>query len=210
MTDHMTKRIAFGLASLGLAACGTDAVIAQTETRVMTALQASQMEIGGRLSVARFDEEDRLVYPEDVDAWVHVGSNLGLNYNEADFDPDSPGSFGVVTMEPTAYRYFMETGRFADGSMFHLTFHRVVRDLELSPDGFATGAALASEIHLKDSEMFPDGFNFFTFAPTQTAAAAVPLPNDCVACHMANAAYDGVFTQFYPAMNARLAQGAGE
>lgn len=141
---------------------------------------------------------------------MHIGSNLGLNYNDALFDPGSPGAFGVVTMEPTAYRSFMETGRFAEGSMFHLTFHGTVRDVELSPGGFATGPALASEIHLRDAELFPDGFNFFTFGNGQTAAAAVPLPNDCVTCHMANADHEGVFTQFYPAMNARLARGANE
>jgi hypothetical protein len=161
-----------------------------------------------RIDVAEFDAEGRLVHPADLDAWVHVGSNLGLNYNERDFDPDSPGTFGVVRMEPEAYRYFMQTGRFADGTMFHLAFHGVVRDLELSPDGFATGPVMATEIHYKDSERFPDGFNFFTFGNGQAAAAAVPLPNDCVTCHMANADYDGVFTQFYPAMKARLEQDA--
>lgn len=181
------------LLSLALAAAGPTTVLAQ--------------ETPARISVAELDEEGRLVYPANVEEWIHVGSNLGLNYNEAAFDPDSPGMFGVVTMEPNAYRAFMETGRLAEGTMFHLSFHGTVRDEELSPDGFATGPSVGTEIHLRDSEMFPDGFNFFTFAPGQEKAAAVPLPNDCVTCHMENGAHDGVFTQFYPRLRARLEDG---
>ncbi len=179
-------------------------------TALAAAAMVAQASFGqdapARIAAAEFDEEGRLVYPANVEEWIHVGSNLGLNYNEAAFDPDSPGMFGVVTMEPNAYRAFMETGAFAEGTMLHLSFHRVVRDEELSPDGFATGPSMGTEIHYKDSAMFPDGFNFFTFPPGAERADAVPLPNDCVTCHTANADADGVFTQFYPAMRARLAE----
>ena len=162
-----------------------------------------------RVDAARFDDEGRLIYPADVEEWVHLGSNLGLNYVEGDFDPASPGLFGVVTMEPTAYRVFMDTGVFPDGAMFHLSFHGVVRDEELSP-GFATGPSRGTEIHLKDSEMFPDGFNFYSYRPGQASAEAATLPNDCVDCHTEHAAHDGVFTQFYPRVAARLAVGSVE
>lgn len=66
--DQMTKRIVLGLAAAGLAACVSDGLIASAEPPRMTALQASQMEIGGRLSVARFDDDGQLIYPEDIDA----------------------------------------------------------------------------------------------------------------------------------------------
>jgi hypothetical protein len=167
---------------------------------------ASAQDAPARISVAEFDEEGRLLYPGDIEEWVHVGSNLGLNYRDQEFNVQNPGTFGVVTMEPTAYRAFMETGKFPDGTMLHLSFHGVVRDAELSPDGFATGPVMATEIHYRDSEKFPDGFNFFTFRPGQEAAAAESLPNVCVTCHIENAAYEGVFTQFYPRMLERLGE----
>jgi hypothetical protein len=211
-------RIVLGLAAVlaSVAACETDGAVSTSfdgdaPFARATALAASQAEIGGRISVAQFDGEGRLIYPENIAEWVHLGSSVGLNYAEGtEFDPANPGIMNVVTMEPTAYRYFMETGRFADGTMFHLTFHSTVRDERLNSAGFATGPAAATEIHYKDSEMFPDGFNFFNYRPGQTEAAAVPLPNACVSCHTANADHDGVFVQFYPAILERLGQATAE
>jgi hypothetical protein len=165
----------------------------------------------GRIQAAQFDDQGRLIYPANVDEWVHLGASVGLSYREgAAFDPAHPGVMNEVSIEPQAYHYFMEHGTFADGTMFHLEFHSTVRDARLNSSGFATGPTMSTEIHLKDSEKFPDGFNFYTFANGQKAAAAVPLPNACVACHKANGEYDGTFVQFYPRILARLSQGKGE
>lgn len=212
----MRMRIVLAAAAAGLAACGTEGAVttsldADAPFARATALSLTEAEIGGRLAVAEFDDQGRLIYPQDIGEWVHLGSSVGLNYNsEAPADPANADIMNVVTMEPTAYRYFMETGRFADGTMFHLTFHSTVRDARLNSAGYATGPSVGSEIHYKDSEMFPDGFNFFNFSPGQGVADAVELPNACVSCHMANGDHDGVFVQFYPAILARLQQGTAQ
>ena len=76
--------------------------------------------------------------------------------------------------------------------------------ISINRSGFVMGGLHFMEIHYKDSERFPDGFNFYTFDNDQTAAAEVPLPNDCVACHKKDGAYDGVFVQFYPTIHDHL------
>jgi hypothetical protein len=54
-----------------------------------------------------------------------------------------------------------------------------------------------AEIHYKDSERFPDGFNFYNLNNGDLLASEVELPNDCVDCHKRDGAYEGVFVQFY-------------
>src|SRR5512145_3278205 len=55
---------------------------------------------GSPLSAAQFTESGELVRPDDLDEWVFLGASLGLGYDEAKRDADSPGDFQVVLMEP--------------------------------------------------------------------------------------------------------------
>jgi len=70
--------------------------------------------------------------------------------------------------------------------------------------GFVMGDLHFAEIHYKDSERFPDGFNFYNVANGENTAEEIPLPNECVECHKRDAAYDGVFVQFYPVIHEHL------
>ncbi len=153
------------------------------------------------VNAATFDDDGKLIKPGDIDEWVFLGSSLGMGYSQAEFDPGSPGMFQIVRMEPQAYKAFVETGRFADGTMFALHFYGSQNKVSINRAGFVMGSLHFMEIHFKDSERFPDGFNFYTFNNDQTVAAEVPLPNDCVACHTKDGAYDGVFVQFYPTIH---------
>ena len=156
------------------------------------------------VDVATFDEERNLIRPDDIDQWVFLGSSLGMGYSQADFDPDSPGMFQIVRIEPQAYKAFLKTGQFVDGTMIALHFYGSQNKISINRSDFVMGGLHFMEIHYKDSERFPDGFNFYTFDNDQTAAAEVPLPNDCVACHKKDGAYDGVFVQFYPTIHDHL------
>lgn len=150
-----------------------------------------------RLDVARFDADGNLLLPPDFDQWVFLGSSLGQQYDAETFDPDSPGMFQVVRMEPTAYAAFLETGEFVDGTMLALHFYGAQEKVSINRGGFVMSGLHFAEIHYKDSK-YPDGFNFFTFTPGAEIATEVALPNDCVDCHRQDGAYDGVFVQFYP------------
>jgi hypothetical protein len=153
---------------------------------------------------ATFDDDDNLIRPADIDEWIFLGSSLGMGYSQENFDPDSPGMFQIVRMEPHAYRAFLKTGEFVDGTMFSLHFFGSQNEVSINRAGFVMGDLHFMEIHYKDSERFPNGFNFYTFDNDQTAATAIPLPNDCVACHTKDGAYDGVFVQFYPTIHEHL------
>ena len=162
-----------------------------------TLIAPSLAEEGARVDVAEFDADGNLVVPGNFDEWVFLGSSLGQQYEAENFDPDSPGLFQVVRMEPNAYAAFLETGEFVDGTMFALHFYGAQDKLSINRGGFVMGPLSFAEIHYKDSK-YPHGFNFFTFPAGAETATEVPLPNDCVACHRENGAYDGVFVQFYP------------
>lgn len=156
------------------------------------------------VDVATFDEDERLMLPGDIDEWVFLGSSLGMGYSQKQFDPGSPGMFQIARMEPRAYKAFRETGRFVDGTMIALHFFGSENKISINRAGFVMGSQHFMEIHYKDSKRFPDGFNFYTFQNDKTVAEAIPLPNDCVACHRKDGAYDGVFVQFYPTIHEYL------
>lgn len=156
------------------------------------------------LDVARFTDEGALVVPENMDEWVFLGSSLGMGYSQADFDPDSPGMFQVARMEPEAYRAFRETGRFVDGTMIALHFFGSQNEISINRAGFVMDDLHFAEIHYKDSERFPDGFNFYNVENGAETAEEIPLPNECVECHKRDGAYDGVFVQFYPLVHEYL------
>lgn len=156
-----------------------------------------------RIDVARFDADGNLVLPANFDDWVFLGSSLGPQYDSDGFDPDSPGMFQVARMEPTAYAAFIETGRFVDGTMFVLHFYGAQQKISINRGGFVMDDLHFAEIHYKDSK-YPDGFNFFSFAPGAKTATEFSLPNGCVECHRRDGAYDGVFVQFYPDIHRHL------
>lgn len=177
---------------------------ALTATALLIAVAAAAIaDDESRVDVAEFDDEGNLVLPASFDQWVFLGSSLGQQYEEEAFDPDSPGLFQVVRMEPNAYDAFLETGKFVDGTMFALHFYGAQEKLSINRGGFVMSSLRFAEIHYKDSK-YPDGFNFFTFTPGSDVATEVALPNDCVECHRRDGAYDGVFVQFYPDMHEHL------
>lgn len=156
------------------------------------------------VDVAVFDEQGRLLVPDNMDEWVFLGSSLGMGYSQADFDPDSPGMFQVARMEPTAYQAFKETGKFVDGTMISLHFYGSQNEISINRAGFVMDSLHFAEIHYKDSERFPDGFNFYNVNNGDTRVEEIALPNDCVDCHKRDGAYDGVFVQFYPTIHEYL------
>jgi hypothetical protein len=98
----------------------------------------------------------------------------------------------------------VKTGRFVDGTMIALHFYGSQNNISINRSGFVMSDLHFAEIHFKDSKRFPDGFNFYTFDNEQTAAKEIALPNECVACHKHDGAYDGVFVQFYPGIHKYL------
>lgn len=150
---------------------------------------------------ATFDDDGKLIRPGDIDEWVFLGSSLGMGYSRENFDPDSPGMFQIARMEPNAYKAFRDSGQFVDGTMIALHFFGSENNISINRAGYVMGSQHYMEIHYKDSHRFPDGFNFYVFQNDDAVSKEMPLPNDCVACHKKDGAYDGVFVQFYPTIH---------
>jgi hypothetical protein len=180
--------------------------VADCAERDAAADRARQLEVVSdfRLDVAQLAEASDLLRPDNLDQWVFLGSSLGLGYDEAKSDPDSPGNFQVVLMEPKAYEYFKLNGKYADGSMFLLSIYGTQKHRSAERSGFSQQDLLNFEIHLIDRQRYTDGRAFFLYKKDDTRAKALPAGNVCVQCHVQNAAFGGTFAQFYPTIRQRL------
>lgn len=189
------KQLQLTVITAGLIAClygASPSTQAQPTTEIME-----------KLDVAVFDENGALELPKDIDTWIFMGSTIGMTYFEGTPDPEDPGLSSTVLLEPRAYQIFLRTGKFPDGTVFA----KVVRDTVISDGGYSLGEELGIEFHVKDKDRYPqNGFNFFFFQSGQAKAPAMPEDNICVSCHQEKAAYDNVFTQFYPPIRSKLEQ----
>ena len=157
------------------------------------------------LGIAQYTEAGELRYPADLAEWIQTGASLGSDYGEEPFDPQNPGAIGVVQMEPTAYRYFLENKTYADGTMFLLSFYRAEGKSEPQLPGFVQGARYSQEIHVLDKGRFGDGHGFFMFPNRNATSTRIPEEgNVCTVCHIEHGAFDGTFMQFYPDLRAHL------
>lgn len=155
------------------------------------------------LNTATFDQSGALIKPKDLDRWIHIGTNMGQGYNEELFDPEKPGTFQIVEIEPAAYDYFKQYGRYADGTMIALSFYKATDKASPKLNGFHQGDLVSFEIHLIDSQKYKEGRAFFNFGMKEKAEK-IAEGSRCVECHEAEGAFESTFTQFYPKMQSLL------
>ena len=181
--------------TIGISAFG--AVLAQETDQIGTE----------RLQVAQYTASDQLIYPEDADRWVVVGANIGGVYSEAEFNPDNPGQIGVVQMEPSAYAHLLENGKYAEGTMFLLSFYKAQEKPQPDLNGFVQGDVTAREIHIIDSVKYEDGRGFYmSAADGGNLGTMLPAGNECVQCHIEHGDFGGTFAQFYPLIRKFVSQ----
>lgn len=148
---------------------------------------------------------DNLLRPADYREWVFVGSGLGMTY-----EGDSGGgstTFSNVFVNPAAYRAFMETGTWPNGSVFVLEFRRSRTEGAPNTGGRYQTELVGLEAEVKDSR-FPDGWAFYNFRLKSEATvigdSAPPLAGAdverCVECHTKQTAVERTFVQFYPTL----------
>lgn len=182
-TDRLVRMIPYGMLQLALV------FLPQASSAQEPDLGVAQYTVGGEL-----------VYPDNTDEWILMGASLGGDYSEEAISTENPGQFGIVQMEPKAYRYFLEHKEYADGTMLLLVFHGSERKSEPQLRGFVQGEVEGREIHVIDRQRFEDGRAFFFYRANVNTTAMIPPGNECVACHVQHGQYDGTFTQFYPAV----------
>ena len=177
---------------------------------VVLAMRNSVAAQSGQLAAAtspdvmpRYDTDRNLVLPDDYRRWVLIGSSLGLSYSEG--GQTGHQMFNTTLMEPTAYRHFVETGTFRDGTMLVLMLQGVGTNVMPARRGqFATDVHML-EMAVKDSKRVPEGWAYYQFggpmAGGYRASAAPQAKANCFNCHAEHATRDNVFLQFYGLLN---------
>lgn len=152
-----------------------------------------------------FASDGALLRPTGYRKWLYVGTPLtpnDMNGGQAAFP-----EFHSVYINPEAYAYFEETGRFADGTVLVKELVSVGTKTATSGKGYFMGDFVGLEVAIKDSARFrdePGNWAYFSFGheyPLADRARPQPVAN-CSTCHRASADDDYVFTQYYPVLRA--------
>jgi Cytochrome P460 len=158
-------------------------------------------------SAPQFTPDNQLILPKDYREWVFLSSGIGMTYGTP--EAERQGDFDNVFVYPTAYRQFVQTGRWPEGTIF------VVERRAASSKGVVNKGSvgryqsdlLGIGAEVKDRSRAPEGeWVYFSFgANTQTTPGAqtapvLPKTAACYACHSQNAAVENTFVQFYPTL----------
>jgi hypothetical protein len=193
-TSHVIGRVVLS--------CAVVAWVAVVATRPsLVARQHS--ESGAGAVMPQYDASRNLKLPQDYRQWILVGSSLGLSYSEG--GQAGHQMFNTTLMEPSAYRHFVQTGQFREGTMLALILQGIGTNALPARQGqFATGVHVV-EMAVKDSSRVPEAWAYYAFggpmAGGYRTAAAPQAKSSCYDCHVKHAARDNVFLQFYGLLN---------
>ena len=180
---------------------------------VLTLLSAGTSVLAQDFPKPDFNEAGELIRPDvSYREWVYVGTPLtpnDLNPPEANFP-----EFHNVYIHPSDFDHWKRTGQFPDGTVLVKELVTVGANQATSGNGYFMGEYIGLETTIKDSVRFPDepgNWAYFSFGhsyPLADSAAAFPA-SACNSCHLASAADDWVFTQYYPVLRAAKSTTSG-
>jgi len=154
-----------------------------------------------RLAGAMFTADGRLQRPVDYRDWQFVSAGLGMSYGPAAQAAALTGHvmFDNVFVQPQAYKAFLETAVWPEGTMFVLELRGSETKRPPNNHGHFQTDVHGVEVSLKDSRRFKDRWAYFDFG--MEAQTATPEANaNCFDCHRRHAAVDMTFVQFYPTL----------
>ena len=196
---HSIRSKAIGRVMLSCAVVAWVAVVATRGAVVAEQVSGATTAAG---VMPQYDGDRNLRLPNDYRQWILVGSSLGLSYSEGQA---GHLMFNTTLMEPTAYRHFVQTGQFREGTMLALILQGIGTNATPARQGqFATEVHVI-EMAVKDSGRVPEGWAYYAFGGPMMGgyrSTAAPQPkSSCYDCHIKHAARDNVFTQFYGLLN---------
>ena len=98
---------------------------------------------------ARLDASSSLPRPEAYREWIWLSSGLGMSYGPDAGAPDDHPPFDNVFVTPAAYRSFLQTGRWPDGTTFVLEVRASESNGSINRTGFYQGALRGVEVEVK-------------------------------------------------------------
>ncbi|MDP9008962.1 MAG: cytochrome P460 family protein [Pseudomonadota bacterium] len=147
-----------------------------------------------------YTADGKLVFPANYREWVFLTSGLDMSYLEG-MQMGDHHMLDNVFVDPVAYKSFLATGTWPDGTMLVKENRRADTRGSINKSGkFQSTEVMGIEIHVKDASHFPDQWAFFAFGGALQPAAMIPRAAECYSCHAAHAAVDRTFVQFYPTL----------
>jgi Cytochrome P460 len=193
--------------SIRLSTCWLVLVVAATTAEALgsSAVAATEWSTDGAQRTATvsieagpaYESDGRLRFPANYREWIFLSTGLDMSYGDA---PQDHSMFDNVFVEPTAYREFVRTGRWPDGTSLVLEVRAAAEKGSINQHGkYQAGEIMGMEVHVKDTKRFQGGWAFFSFSGPQPARM-LPMSEDCYSCHEQHAAVDTTFVQFYPTL----------
>ena len=147
----------------------------------------------------QFTKDNRLIKPADYREWIFLSSGLGMTYGGGHV-ADGNQLFDNVFVNPPAYRSFMQTGKWPEGTIFILEVRGSEQNKSINKGGHSQGAINHMSAEVKDSR-FKDGWAFFPLsANSSEPSEALPKSAGCFGCHQPHGAVEQTFVQFYPTL----------
>ena len=74
------------------------------------------------MALPEYNDQGALLRPVGFERWMVVGTSIGLNYSDGKVkNPDDPGQFHNVYMQPQAFDNYVRTGEFPEQTVFVVT-----------------------------------------------------------------------------------------
>jgi Cytochrome P460 len=144
----------------------------------------------------QYAADGKLLLPRDYRQWIYLSSGLGMEYSPE----GKPGSeFTNVFVKPSAYRAFLQTGRWPDRTVFVLEERASATKGSINRGGHYQGGLRSLAASVKDIKRFPEKWAYFSFGNDAQPSRANP-PAACFECHHTHGAVDNTFVQFYPTL----------
>ncbi len=172
-------------------------------TSLFTALilmsSAALLKSEPRAAGAEYTADGQMKLPENYRQWTYLTTGFDMSYNPNAMDMGHH-MFDNVFALPEAYKAFLETGTWPDGTVLILEGRKAEGKGSINQKGnYQDTEIMGIEAHVKDQARFPGKWAFFIFGGAKTAKM-VPTNMDCYTCHEQHAAVDTTFVQFYPTL----------
>lgn len=145
-----------------------------------------------------YTEDGRLRPQIDYREWIYLSSGLDMSYTPRVANMAGHPMFDNVFVNPEAYRSYVRTGTWPDGTMLVLEVRGAESNASINKAGHFQGeGVMGVEMHVKDEAR--GGWAFYGFdgaAPAKRIAKGA----SCYSCHQDHGAVDTTFVQFYPTL----------
>ena len=147
----------------------------------------------------QYTADGQMRFPANYREWIFLSSGMDMSY-QPNAGPATHSVFDNVFVNPAAYRAFLQTGRWPEGTVMMLEVRGGEGNHSINTRGQTqSGEVMGMEIHVKDSAHVKGGWGFYRFND-KTSAKLIERPATCYSCHEAHAAVDTTFVQFYPTL----------